>query len=177
MEKYRENIQDFWETRVFSEFYFFAIALILAFGTLQTTGTLLETGKPVVTVISCSMYPVYDVGDIVFIQGAESSELERGDIIVYDSSQSNQEVPIVHRVTEVHDGYVETKGDNNPDQLSFEREVKDSQIHGKAFFRIPRIGGIKLLAMDLTGYNGGEPLVIDSYPNCTVDVPLDEREY
>lgn len=177
MGKYREDLRNFWESRAFSEFYFFAIALILAFGTLQTTGTLLETGKPVVTVISCSMYPVYDVGDIVFIQGTEVSELERGDIIVYDSPQSSQDVPIVHRVTEVHEGYVETKGDNNPDQLSFEREIRDSQIHGKAFFRIPKIGGIKLLAMDLTGFNGGQPLVIDSYPSCTVDVPLDEREY
>jgi len=81
-------ISDYWKSIKnsdgFGEYYFLAIALILAFGTIQTTGAALETDKPVVTVVSCSMYPEYDVGDIIFVQGTDFDELEVGDIIVYD---------------------------------------------------------------------------------------------
>lgn len=172
----RNQVESFLETRTFREFYFVAIALLLAFGTLQTLGTFLGTEKPVVTVISCSMYPFYNVGDIIMVTGTTISSLEPGDVIVYDAPDSEDNVPIVHRVVEVHDDHVETLGDNNRDQLDFEKDVRDDQIVGKALFSIPRIGGLKLLAMDLAGLEGA-PLIIDSYPTCNIDVPLDEREH
>jgi len=160
----------FWEkltdSREFDEFYFFAVALILAFGTLQTTGTILETDKPVVTVVSCSMYPEYDVGDILVVQGQEYEEVERGDVVVYRTEEMN--IPVVHRVIEKNSEYLETQGDNNRGQLEFEKNVSPDQIHGTTAFKIPKIGLVKLLAMDLTGFSGDAPLVLDAVENCRV---------
>ncbi len=169
----RERWLEFRQSRGFSEFYFFAIALILAFGVLQTTGTALETEKPVVSVVSCSMYPELHVGDILIVKGTPYENLEEEDVIVYDTPK--MEIPVVHRVIERNPDYLETRGDNNPSQLEFEKRVEPDQIHGRVFFKIPRIGGLKLLVMDLVGFSGDKPLVIDSYPSCSVEVPLDQR--
>lgn len=171
----REHWERVKQSRLFSEFYFFAIALILAFGTLQFTGTALQTDRPVVTVVSCSMYPQFNVGDILVVQGTEFENIEEGDVIVYSTPE--MDIPVVHRVVEKHQGFLETQGDNNPRQLEFEKHVEPEQIHGKVLFSIPRIGGLKLLAMDIAGLNGAQdtPVVIDSYPSCRIKVPLDQR--
>ncbi len=164
------NPEKAWEkvtgSREFDEFYFFAIALILAFGTLQTTGTVFDTDKPVVTVVSCSMYPEYDVGDILVVKGQDYEDIERGDIVVYRTEEMN--IPVVHRVIEKNPGYLETQGDNNQGQLDFEENVTPDQIHGTTAFKIPRVGLVKLLAMDLAGFSGDAPLVLDAVENCRV---------
>jgi signal peptidase I len=167
-----ENIR---QSRGFNEFYFFAVALILAFGTLQFTGTVMQTDKPVVSVVSCSMYPQLHVGDILIVRGTGLESIEEDDIIVYSTEE--MDIPVVHRVVEKQDTYLETKGDNNPAQLEFERNVTADQVRGKVVFKIPRIGGLKLLAMDLAGLTGPDdtPIAIDSYPACRIKVPLDQR--
>ncbi|MFB6291971.1 MAG: signal peptidase I [Candidatus Nanohaloarchaea archaeon] len=152
------------ESRVFDEFYFFAIALILAFGVIQTTGTALNTDQPVVSVVSCSMYPQLHVGDILLVDGENYEDIEEGEIIVYSTPE--MDIPVVHRVVEKNPEYLETRGDNNRAQLSFEKRVEPEQIHGTMLFKIPRIGGLKILAMDLVGFSGDKPFVIDSYPVC-----------
>lgn len=169
----RENWNGIKDTRFFKEFYFFAVALILAFGVLQTTGVALETDKPVVSVVSCSMYPNLHVGDILVVKGTPYENIEEGDVIVYSTEEMN--IPVVHRVIEKNPEFLETKGDNNPSQLSFESRVEPDQIHGRVLFTVPRIGGIKLLAMDFVGFNGDRPIVIDSYPSCRIKVPIDQR--
>lgn len=158
------------QSRGFDEFYFFAIALILAFGTLQTTGTVMDTDKPVVTVVSCSMYPHYDVGDIILVQGQEFENIEQGDIAVYESGSPDQSIPVIHRVVAKHDNYLETQGDNNRGQLEFEKRVEPEQIHGTAVVSIPKIGMVKLVTMDVFGISGPEDnfLEIDSIPQCSV---------
>lgn len=172
------NAPDQWkklkQSREFREFYFFAVALILAFGLLQTTGTALDTEKPVVTVISCSMYPDLGVGDILVVQGTPLEDIEEGDIIVYEAPESGRLVPIVHRVIETHPDYVETQGDNVPVQQDFEKRITEEQIHGVMKFRVPKIGMVKLLAMDIAGIGsdnanpgaGNAPLAIDAIPRC-----------
>ncbi|MFB6199970.1 MAG: signal peptidase I [Candidatus Nanohaloarchaea archaeon] len=138
---------------ILKEVYFLAIALILAFGVIQTTGTLLNTDKPVVTVVSCSMYPKYTVGDVVVVQGEPFDNIKVGDIAVYNS-RSELSIPVIHRVVEKRENSLETRGDNNRGQLEFEKNVTPEQIHGTALFSIPRVGAVKLLAMDLTGVGG-----------------------
>ncbi|PSH01027.1 MAG: hypothetical protein BRC30_00475 [Nanohaloarchaea archaeon SW_7_46_7] len=241
--------RDFTESEVFSNVYFLAIALILAFGTLQTTGTALNTDQPVVSVVSCSMYPgpgeegLYK-GDILFVKGTAFEKISEGDTIVYnvpdrvdfsiagqdyslvrnssnprpstdtpvgevsllkaarvsedmdrasirvdgeekvvDEDQSysfngiNLEVeridtmpiPVVHRVVKKHGTDLETKGINNPSQLEFEQDVRPEQIHGKVFFKIPRVGILKILAMDFVGFNGDRPFIFDRYRPCEVE--------
>lgn len=75
-------------------------------------------------------------------------------------------VPIVHRVVEKQDEYLETIGDNNPSQIEFESNVQPDQIHGTVFLNVPRLGLIKILGMDFVGYSGDRPFVIDNTPSC-----------
>ena len=160
----KEKLDEFRERRSFQEFYFLAIALLLAFGTLQTTGSVSETEKPVVTVVSCSMYPNLNVGDLVVVQGEEFSEIEERDVVVYDVE--SMPIPIVHRVIDKNQNSLETQGDNNKGQLDFEKNVTAEQIHGTQVLTVPRVGLVKILAMDLTGFNGDRPFVIDNTPRC-----------
>lgn len=164
-----KSLEEFFESRSFQEFYFFAIALVLAFGTLQTTGTLLETDRPVVTVTSCSMYPSLNVGDILVLHGTEYENLKEEDIVVYNAPASaGMNIPVVHRIIDKREDSLSTQGDNNPGQLDFEDDVNSDQIHGKMIFSVPRIGAVKLLAMDLTGIgavNTDQPNKIVSLEN------------
>lgn len=222
-------------TEYLDTFFFLAVAVLLAFGSLQTAGTVMNTERPVVSVVSCSMYPALNVGDILVVNGVEFSQIEEGDILVYnvdkqatlsvggedielDSGNPSQvtdagkitllearsseeggyavleirgktvrmsagqtvrrgtnirlnyasgmDIPVVHRVIEKHETFLETKGDNNPRQIPFEKEVRPEQIYGVSAFKIPRIGGIKLLAMDFLGLNGGQTVLFDTYPIC-----------
>lgn len=164
----RNERQRLKQSRAFEEFYFFAIALILAFGTLQTTGTVMETDKPVVTVVSCSMYPHYDVGEIILVQGQDFENIKKGDIAVYESGSEEQSIPVIHRVVSKNQDYIETKGDNNEGQLEFEERVESDQIYGTAVASVPKIGLVKLLTMDILGISGPQDniLEIDSIPKC-----------
>ncbi|MFB6145253.1 MAG: signal peptidase I [Candidatus Nanohaloarchaea archaeon] len=171
LQKIRDSWTDFRDSREFNEFYFLAIALVLAFGILATTGTALKTDKPVVTVISCSMYPTLDVGDVLLVRGEKFDNIHKGGIIVYDAPQLQRDVPVVHRIIRTHPDYVETQGDNVPIQQSFEKHITPEQIHGVVAFDIPKIGIVKLLAMDLVGIGpDNRPLVLDTTPQCVREV-------
>ena len=130
----------------------------------------MDTEKPVVTVVSCSMYPHYDVGEVILVQGQDFENIEEGDIAVYESGDPGQSIPVIHRVVSKNQDYLETKGDNNNGQLHFESRVEAQQIHGTAVAAVPKIGLVKLLTMDILGISGPEDgfLQLDSVPNCTV---------
>lgn len=165
-----QEISKYWEkikqSRPFDEFYFFAIALILAFGVIQTTGTALDTDRPVVTVTSCSMYPHYKVGDVVVVQGEKFEDIEEGDIIVFDAESAEVNIPVIHRVVVKEEDRLETRGDNTRGQNSFEKDISPDQVYGTAVFKVPRIGLVKLLAIDFTGFGGNQPLALDAIPKC-----------
>ncbi len=161
------------DSRLKKETYFFLMSMLLVFGTLQTLGGLTGTERPMVTVTSCSMYPSYSVGDVVFLKGADTSSVEVNDTIVFSRSESRAGTPIIHRVIEKSGDTVATKGDNNPSQLPFEDEITDDRIYGKAVFSLPYLGVVKLLGLDLTGIgppNMGsglnQPLSIDNVYAC-----------
>lgn len=63
---------------------------------------------------SHSMFPTIDVGNLVLMQEydkyREKYELKTGDIIRYHCSPY---YPIIHRIIEIEDDYIITKGDNN----------------------------------------------------------------
>ncbi len=203
------------ESVILKEGYFIVLALILAFGILQFSGTVLGTDRPVVSVVSCSMYPEYDRGDVLGVKGADFEDLQEDDVVVFQvpfqaeleinderfnisgetsntplgtvkviSVQNNQallevdgdhlqvqdggsytvsgqqmivrdisgmQTPIVHRIISKDKNSVATKGDNNPEQLEFEKDIRPENIHGRVFFIIPKIGMVKLAPMDFMG--------------------------
>ncbi|MAH48339.1 signal peptidase I [Candidatus Pacearchaeota archaeon] len=133
------------------------------------TGTVL----PVVIVESCSMYhsdgleqvmenDIYkdyglkfkhagnwsfqnglNKGDIVFVLGKEVDDLAVGDVIIFNGSSKH---PIIHRIIEIDsDRKITTKGDHNTAFLSEEDGIDEELLMGKAVFRIPFIGWLKLI--------------------------------
>jgi signal peptidase len=74
-----------------------------------------KSESPVVVVLSGSMEPAFQRGDILFLNN-QDDPIRVGEIVVFKIK--DRDIPIVHRVMKVHekpDGGVEvlTKGDNN----------------------------------------------------------------
>jgi len=140
------------------------------------------TDLPLVIVESCSMYhhedgfdrtfesSVYDYygldlsdttnwifqngfnkGDVIFVVGAD--DVEVGDVIIFNGGNT---YPLIHRVVDVGDSY-STKGDNyktNSGQLPSEMVIPKNEVIGKALFKVPFIGWIKLVFFEF-GRNPG----------------------
>ena len=74
-----------------------------------------KSESPVVVVLSGSMEPAFQRGDILFLNN-QDNPIRVGEVVVFKIK--DRDIPIVHRVMKVHekaDGAVEllTKGDNN----------------------------------------------------------------
>ncbi|MBU2638917.1 MAG: signal peptidase I [Nanoarchaeota archaeon] len=90
----------------------------------------------------------FNKGDIIVLKGAKPEKVTPGDIIVYTTDR--YKYPIIHRVTKITGAAVfETKGDNNPNPDP--SPVNKEQIVGKAVFRIPWLGWLKILFTSLIG--------------------------
>jgi len=87
-----------------------------------------------------------DKGDIIITKGKDSYEI--GDIIIFTTNV--QKTPIIHRIVLYNDTlqHFETKGDNNPTQLPYEKLIREGQVVGSAWARIPKIGWIKLAIVE-----------------------------
>lgn len=119
---------------------------VMIFSTPQVLRIFLETDYPLEVVVSGSMVPTLQVGDLVIVKGGFSGEEINvgrvgGDIIIFPRPGNPSEL-IAHRAIEKHRGsngfYFRTKGDNNsmPDGwLIFEGEIV-----GKVIGRIPLLG-------------------------------------
>jgi signal peptidase I len=114
---------------------------ILYFGIQGSMFIIFHTDSPMLAVVSNSMTPTFERGDLIFVKGVDSiSNIKIGDIIVYQDSSGKE---IVHRVVNIDlsDNMVTTRGDANPNNdppFSFDR------VKGKVLFWIPRIGYISL---------------------------------
>ncbi len=86
-------------------------------------------------------------GDIVVVTAAEN--LEVGDIIIFNANQAH---PVIHRIVNIKsiNGEIvySTKGDNNSDQLYVEKQIPEDALVGKAVFKIPKLGWLKLALVE-----------------------------
>lgn len=101
-------------------------------------------GVKTFVIISGSMEPVLEIGDIAVIKEFPKEELQAGDIISFRSGQSI----ITHRITDVikdKNGKIsfETKGDNN--NIKDKNYVKSDDVEGKMVCKIPFVGKVALL--------------------------------
>lgn len=91
------------------------------------------------TVLSGSMEPEFQTGSIIAVKSMEdATQLQKGDIISYHSSE---EVMITHRVEEVKDNgsqYV-TKGDNN-NAVDAEPVLSENVVGQYSGFTVPYVG-------------------------------------
>ncbi len=95
-----------------------------------------------------SAYPFgkgFNKGDLMILKGKKPSELKTGDVIVFKGAEKD---PVIHRIVstsqEGGDYVFSTKGDNNDNQLSYERSIQSDLIIGKAVIKLPYLGNVKI---------------------------------
>lgn len=74
-------------------------------------GLFLSNDSPIVVVLSESMYPGFERGDILFLSPKNYDDYVVGDMTVFQMNK--KEIPIVHRAIKRFDDRILTKGDNN----------------------------------------------------------------
>lgn len=114
-----------------------------------------RTTMPYSVVVSDSMKPVLNEGDVLIIQGAADGQIQVNDIIVfwartwgaYDPGN-----PVVHRVTSISfsgESYYQTEGDNNPGpDIAL---TPHSNVIGKVIYVIPYLGILVYLINTMGG--------------------------
>lgn len=95
-------------------------------------------------IVSPSMKPTIDAGDLIFIKKVDINNLKKGDIISF----KNDDIIATHRIVDIDDKKVVTKGDNNNIE---DYPTDKSDIIGKFIFAIPKIGYVISYAMSPVG--------------------------
>lgn len=112
----------------------------------MAAGTVLAAGVPVLfgfrsfTVLSGSMRPVLDVGDVVVTKSVAASDVRVGDVITFPDQERKELV--THRVESIHlagtRASVVTRGDAN--DASEEWSVASNGRVGRVAYRLPLVG-------------------------------------
>jgi len=95
----------------------------------------------------------FNKGDIMILKGVKPEDVDIGIVIVFKDGKPD---PFIHRVASKwnNKGYhFQTKGDNNPVSIKTtyldETDIKEEQLIGKAVFRIPFLGYVKIWFVEL----------------------------
>lgn len=112
------ELKKMWTNKRKLTFQVLNLAMIVCSALMIWKGLMVVTNceSPVVVVLSASMEPTFQRGDILFLNNVVN-EVQVGDIVVFKIK--DREIPIIHRILKVHQdnttGKVEllTKGDNN----------------------------------------------------------------
>ncbi len=100
-------------------------------------------GYSIMSVLTGSMEPNYNIGDIVIIKKTNTDELKVKDVITFYSADPDMNGQIVtHRINDIinENGHLEfeTKGDNN--RMVDTENVPEDKVIGKVQGRIPYVG-------------------------------------
>jgi signal peptidase len=137
------------------------VSALIIFGIFLAIRIITGEFNPFYVVVSGSMIPTLQIGDVVVVQnsghgfgGSGNSafdHLSKGDIIVFkapdDIDEDGKPRTIVHRIVLVgfnsrtNEQIVVTKGDNNPESyLGLDFPIREGNYVGKVIFIIPKIG-------------------------------------
>ncbi len=96
------------------------------------------------TVLTNSMSPKYNIGDVIFVKLTDPEDIEVGDVITFNPSRDG-DTYLTHRVTEKYDDYegtgvmcFRTKGDANDSEDSF--LIESERVIGTVKLGIPKLG-------------------------------------
>jgi len=85
----------------------------------------------------------FNKGDIMILYSPEKAVV--GDVIVYIGNRAD---PIIHRVIAMNESdgkkFYSTKGDHNCDMGNFEYQIPEERVIGKAVWRVPFLGWVKI---------------------------------
>ena len=136
------------------------VAALFAFTTLATrdSNNLSSiAGYTPMTVLSDSMSPTFNAGDLIIIkkiEPAEISNLKVGDIITFHTIIENEYALNTHRIVEIENPGSSprfiTKGDNN--SIEDQRNVIVGDVVGKYVSRIPLMGHVMQFLSSSIGF-------------------------
>lgn len=123
-------------------FLFVMLIILIIFAVVQKTSDNRKSigGIKIFTVITGSMIPVYDIGDILIVKEVIPEEIKVEDDIVYQGEKGSfKGKTITHRVISIkkkEDGNygIITKGVAN---FSQDPEINQTQVLGKVIFKVP----------------------------------------
>jgi signal peptidase I len=127
------------------------LMVVIVFGFWYGSQLVLNTQYPALAVVSTSMLPTLNVGDVIIVQGLPVTQIKAnyttGDIVVF-RSPNNPDERIVHRAVKIENtsnGYlVTTVGDNVGGQKDQFSPWSASLLVGKVIARIPYVGNFPL---------------------------------
>lgn len=101
-------------------------------------------------VLTDSMYPVIESGDLIICRTADAEDIRVGDVIAFFDPAGNGTTIVTHRVTEVTEEGWRTKGDNNntEDRLTVKPEKLVARYNGT---RIAGAGNVALFMQTAPG--------------------------
>ena len=95
-------------------------------------------------IVTPSMKPTINPGDMILVKKTDIDKLERGDIITFNKDN----IVATHRIEEIDGDSIITKGDNNNLE---DTPINKSDVIGKFMFSIPKIGYIISFAISPVG--------------------------
>ena len=105
-------------------------------------------------VLSDSMAPTFNSGDLIIIKACDTSKLAEGDIITFHTIIENAYALNTHRIYSIEETNgirrYTTKGDNNA--IADTRMISDGDIVGKYVTRLPILGRLINFLSSATGF-------------------------
>ena len=141
------KLKQLWKNEYFQTAIMIILMVVIVFGFWYGSQLVLNTQYPALAVVSTSMLPTLNVGDVIIVQGVSAIQIKAGDIVVFTSPfDSNQRV--VHRAVKIENtsnGYlITTVGDNGGGQKDQFSPWRASLLIGKVIGRIPYVGNFPL---------------------------------
>lgn len=123
------------------------LAALFAFTTLATKDSSHVAnlaGFTPLSVVTDSMAPTFQAGDLIIIRSCDPASLKEGDIVTFHTIINNEFALNTHRIAEIQGqadarSYV-TKGDNN--DIADIHMITDGDIVGKYVARLPHFGRV-----------------------------------
>ena len=133
------------------------LAALFAFTTLATKNSnqvASLAGFTPLSVVSDSMAPTFNAGDLIIIRKCDPATLVEGDIVTFHTIINNEFALNTHRIDEIQDqggvrSYV-TKGDNNA--IADVHMISDGDIVGKYVAKLPNFGKVVQFLSGSTGF-------------------------
>ncbi|QKY18066.1 signal peptidase I [Halorubrum sp. CBA1229] len=126
------------------------IAIVIPFVIYAVPGVVGAEGSYVV--LSGSMEPTINTGDVVVVDDVDPADIEERDVITY--LRSGSDTPTTHRVVGINEDGGErsfvTQGDANDDPDA--SPVAASEVRGQVVFTIPYIGYVIQFGSTTTGF-------------------------
>jgi signal peptidase len=146
-----EKLRRVWKNDYFQTAIVVILMLLIVFGFWYGSQLVLNTPYPALVVVSDSMQPTLNVGDIIIVQGVSASQIHanpiNGDIIVF-AFISDPSFRIVHRAISVNnsDGTwtITTHGDNNALGTNEYPNSNSAILIGKVIGVVPYVGNFSI---------------------------------